>query len=135
MKKSHFTNKTIYWIVIVLISGLMLWNFYATVITGQLIGLLPITIQGALLWLIFDNHQYAKIAIKVWAIIFFCIASGLQFIGRLLQDFVEGFVNIDKMHYLKTGVTLLIGVFIIMAINKSVKIIEIESELSDDKVE
>jgi len=103
MKKSHFTNRTIYWIITVAIGGLMLWNFYVYVLTGQLVALLPLLIQGILLWLIIYNHRYAKIAIRLWAIIFLCIASGLQFFGRLLQDFVEGFVNNDSTYYLRSG--------------------------------
>jgi len=94
---------------------------------------LPLLIQGILLRLIIYNHQYAKIAIKLWAIIFLCIASGLQFFGRLLQDFVEGFVNNDSTYYLRSGATLLIGILIVVAINRSVRIVEIENEIPDEE--
>lgn len=104
----------------------MIWNIYATTTTGKLIGLLPITIQAILIGLILTKNQYAKIGIKVWAIIFLAIASGLQFIGQLLQDAVDNFANASSLHYITTGFTVLVGVLIVVYVNKTVEVIEIE---------
>ena len=124
MKKSEFSNQTVYWTVIAIIGGLMLWNLFATVTSGKLIGLLPVTIQAVLLWLITTKNQYAKIGIKAWVIIFLVSANVLQFFGRLLQDAVESFVNADLLHYVTTGFIVLLGITIFIYVNKTVTVIE-----------
>ena len=126
MKISKFNNQTLYWTIIVVIGGLMMWNIYATIDTGKLSGILPITIQGVLLALILTRNQYAKIGIKIWSIIFLIIASGLQFFGRLLKDAVDNFVNANSLHYITTGITVIIGIMIVLYVNKTVEVIEIE---------
>ena len=126
MKKCHFSNQTVYWIIIAIIGGLMIWNLYATIITGKLIGLLPFTIQAVLIGLILTKNQYAKIGVKIWAIIFLAIASGLQFVGQLLQDAVDNFANANALHYITTGFTVLVGIMIVVYVNKTVEVIEIE---------
>jgi cation transport ATPase len=124
MKKSHFNNKTVYWIIIAIIAGLFFWNLFVVIKTGNLFGLIPALIQAILLGLIFTKNQYAKIGTKIWAIVFLAIAYGLQFIGRLLKDLTESFSNVDLSHYLTTGVAIIIGITIVLYINKTVEIIE-----------
>ena len=126
MKQSQFTNQTVYWLLITLIGGLMIWNLYNTIISGRPIGLLPITIQVVLLGLMITKNQYAKIGIKVWAIIFLVLASGMQFVGRLLQDVGDSFANADALHYVTTGLTVLVGILIIFFVNKTVQVTEVE---------
>lgn len=130
MKKSSFNNKGFYWALITLITGMLIWNFYLTITQSKLLGLLPISIQSTLLGLIFTKHKYAKIGIKVWAILFLSIASGLQFLGRLIQDFAEGFENVVIQHYLITGITIMLGVLIVIYTNKTVEINGMEVEKS-----
>jgi hypothetical protein len=126
MKKTHFTNQTVYWGIIAIIGGLLFINLYTTFIKAQLIGLLPITVQSVLLGLTITKHQYAKQGIKIWAIIFLVIASGLQFVGRLLNDLFDGLSNTDAQHFLTTGITAFVGVLIVIYVNKTVEIVEIE---------
>jgi len=126
MKQSHFSSKTFYWTIIVIIGGLLIRNIYAIIVTEQIVGLLPITIQGVLIGLILTKNQYARIGIKIWALIFLAIASGLQFVGRLLQDAVDNFANANSLHYITTGFTVLVGILIVAFANKTVKVIEIE---------
>ena len=126
MKKTQFSSQTVYWTIVAVIGGLMLWNLFATITSGKLIGLLPVTIQAVLLTLILTKNQYAKIGIKAWIIIFLVIANGLQFIGRLLQDAVESFVNADLQHYITTGFIVLIGITIFIYVNKTVTIIDVK---------
>ena len=94
--------------------------------TGKLIGLLPITIQSILLGLIITKNQYARIGVKIWAIIFLAIASGLQFVGQLLQDIADNFTTVNSIHYITTGFTVLVGIMIVVFVNKTVTIIEVE---------
>lgn len=112
--------------IMALIVGFMTLNLYITIITGRLIGLIPISIQGVLLGLIMTKNQYAKIGIKIWAIVFFVVASGLQFVGRLLQDAVDNFSNANALHYLTTGFEVIVGILIVLYVNKTVEVIEIE---------
>jgi len=126
MKQSQFSNQTVYWIIIAIIGGLLVWNLYATITTGRIIGILPITIQGVLLGLIMTKNQYAKIGIKIWAIVFLAVASGMQFVGRLLQDAADNFANANALHYITTGFTVLVGILIVIYINKTVEVKEIE---------
>ena len=104
----------------------MIWNLYATITTGKLIGLLPITIQAIIIGLILTKNQYAKIGVKIWAIVFLVVASGLQFVGRLLQDAADNFANAQALHYITTGFTVLVGIMIVVYVNKTVEVIEIE---------
>lgn len=126
MRQSHFSNQTVYWTIIAIIGGLIIWNLYATIIMGNLIGLLPITIQGILISLILTKNKYAKIGIKIWAIIFMAIASGLQFTGQLLQDAADNFANANSLYYIMRGLIFLVGILIVIFVNKTVDIIEIE---------
>lgn len=125
MKQTQFTNKTFYWIIIVIIGVLMLWNIYAFLIT-TLTALLPLAIQALLLILIITKNQYAKIGIKLWALVFLTIASALQFGGKLLQDLAENFTNVNASHYITTGITMTIGILIVVFLNKTVKVIEVK---------
>lgn len=126
MTKSNFKSKTFYWIVILFLTVILIWNLYSIIYSSNLLGLLPITIQFILLALIFTKHKYAKLGIKFWAILFLIISSGLQFIGRLLQDMGNGFINVDFQHYLTTALTVLIGIIIVIYTNKTVETNEVE---------
>jgi len=126
MKKTLFTNQAVYWTILAIISGLMIWNLYATITTGKLNGLFPITIQAVIIGLILTKNQYAKMGIKIWAIVFLAIGSGLQFVGRLLQDAADNFANAQALHYITTGFTVLVGIMIVVSINKTVEVIEVE---------
>lgn len=134
MKRTTFKNKTFYCIIILILFGLLIQNLYSIISQFRIIGLLPIMIQSALLTLIFIKHEYVKIGIKIWAIIFLAVASGLQFIGRLLQylgkylqGLSEGLSTLDIQHYLTTGVTMVIGILVVFYTNKTVEIEKNES--------
>ena len=130
MKKSTFTNQPFYRIIVSILGGLLAWNAYLTISQSQLIGILPIVIQCALLTLILKKHEYTKVGIKIWAILFLSIASGLQFLGRLIQDFAKGFEHIDIQHYLTTGITIMVGILIVIYTNRTVEIQLMEVEKS-----
>lgn len=76
MKRTVFKNQPFYWIVILIIGGLLIYNLYLIVSYANFITGLPIIIQSALMALIFLRHKYAKIGIKIWAILFLVAASG-----------------------------------------------------------
>ena len=126
MKKSLFKNQTLYWLIIIIVGGLLIWNLAITLAYQQLIGLLPIVIQTVLLILIFTKHEYAKIGIKIWAIIFLIGGPSLKFIGRLLNETIDGFEDVSIQLYLVKGLTILLGVLIVIYTNKTVVIEEKE---------
>ncbi len=126
MTKTNFKSKTFFWTLIIILVGILIWNLLTTISYSNLLGILPITIQCILLTLIFMKHKYAKIGIKIWTILFLITASGLQFVGRFLKDMGTEFNNVDFQHYLKTGITVLIGVILLIYANKTIEIKEIE---------
>ena len=128
MKKTNFTNQNYYYIIISIISIMLIWNIYITITYGKLLGLLPITIQSILLWLIFTKHEYAKVSIRIWSIVFISIAYGLQFFGRFLVDLTEWFSNANVSHYIQTGLMTILGVLIVKYTNKTIEIIELEKQ-------
>jgi len=130
MKRTSFKNSNFYWILIIYLCGLLIWNLYLTINYSNLLGLLPITIQIVLLTLIFMKHEYAKIGIKIWAILVLILGSGLQFVGRLLNGLSDGFSNVDIEYYLTTGLTVIIGVILLIYTNETVEIVEVEKEES-----
>ncbi len=127
MKKANFSNQLVYWLIIVLLSGLIISNIINTISSGRLIGILPIAIQAGLLTLVLHKNQYAKIGVKIWVLIFMILASGLQFVGQLLQDAANNFAGIKVQYYLSTGFKTLLGIVIVIAVNRTVHIKEIEN--------
>ncbi|MBI6120231.1 hypothetical protein [Salegentibacter maritimus] len=78
-----FKNKWFYWLLITYIFLLLIWNTYM-VVTGNLMGLIAVVIELALLYLLFNKHKLAKTAIHFWAIIMM-IGPGLSIIGKLIK--------------------------------------------------
>lgn len=135
MKKSYFTNAVFYWASILLLSVLLLWNLYLTIAQSRLVGLLPIVIQTTLLVLIFRKHEYAKNGLKYWAIIFLIVGPGLQFFGRFLENLTSSFSSADLAHYLTTGITILIGIVIVVYTNRTVEILQtVEEEAEPNNI-
>ena len=128
MKESKFNNQFVFWGVILVIGSLLAWNTYATIAMGKLIGLIPISIQLLLLGLLITKSPYAKISVKIWALVFLVGGSGLQLIGRFMKDLDTNFTNFERSHYISTGFTVLIGVLITVFIDKTVEIIELKDE-------
>lgn len=71
--------------------------------------------------MILKKHEYAKNGINIWVIIFLIAAPGLQFFGRLLEDFTNNFMNADLQHYVTTGTKILIGAVVVSYTKKTVE--------------
>ena len=54
------------------------------VVTGNLMGLIAVVIELALLYLLFNKHKLTKTAIHFWAIIMM-IGPGLSIFGKLIK--------------------------------------------------
>ncbi|MFT4699267.1 MAG: hypothetical protein ACI9SJ_002433 [Flavobacteriaceae bacterium] len=127
MKKSYFKDQTLYWVIIIILGGLLIWNSTILLAYQKLIGLLPILIQTVLLILISTKHEYAKIGIKIWTISFLIVGPSLQFFGRLLNEILNGFEVISIQHYAITGLKITIGILIILYTDKTV-VVEVKQE-------
>ncbi len=128
MKKSKFANPAFYWAIISLLGCLLLWNLFLSVTQSKFVGLLPIAIQATLLVLILKRHEFAKNGIKIWAIIFLIIGSGLQFSGKLVKDITNSFTNTDLQYYLTTVLSIIVGILIVIYTNKTVEVVETVEE-------
>ena len=132
IKRTSFKNKIFYWVIIAILSGLLIWNVYLTIHYSNLLGLMPIVIQGSLLTLIFTKHEYAKVAIKWWVILILITASGLQFVGRLFIDlngFIDDSFHLDIEYYLIAALNIIVGFILLIYINDSVEVVAVEEEL------
>ena len=113
--------------VLLVLTGLLFWDLFLTINFSDLSGLLPVTIEVVLLSLIFNRHEYAKIGIIIWAVIFLIAVPGFQFIANLYKDVVDGIGNIEPQDVLNTATLVLVGVLILIYTHKTVKITENEN--------
>ena len=118
MTKIKFKEKAFEYALIGYISLLLCWNFYGLT-TGNLKALIPIAIQGILLFLIFSKNKNAKIGIKIWAIILI-LSYGISFLAKLIKIALGDEINLTEL--LNKAVFLLIGILIYVSNEKYVEI-------------
>lgn len=85
MTKLEIIDDTYYKVLIGILSALILFNLYATITTQNLIGILPILIQSALVYLLITKHTFSQKALKIWVMVVFFGAQGLKIIGIGIQ--------------------------------------------------
>lgn len=78
-----FKNKWFYRLLIIYIFLILIWNTYM-IISGNYLGLIAVVIELTLLYLLFNKHRLAKMAIHFWAIIMM-VGPGLSIIGKLIK--------------------------------------------------
>lgn len=117
-----FNNKIFKFLLIGFIISLIAFNFYSF-FQGQVKALIPIVVLFGLIFLIFTNHKYAKIGIKVWSIVFLA-ASGLMLLGQLIKYFVTGASVINFERVIKSLFLLIIGICIYHYNEKTVELKE-----------
>ena len=118
MKKIEFKNKVFEYSLIGCIILLLCWNLY-TLTTGNLKSLISITFQGILLFLIFSKNKYAKIGIKIWAIILF-LSHGISFLAILIKSFLGDEILITQLF--NKASFLILGIFIYVSNEKYIDI-------------
>lgn len=120
--KSVFINKVFYWDILVLVSVLLLWNILTIIIVGNLLkGSIVTPILVIVLVLTLIRYRYLRLVIVLFAGIFFVLPSGLQIIGRFLQDAASNFSNFDLLFYSKNMLLILVGVLIMIFANRFIK--------------
>jgi hypothetical protein len=122
MEKSEFKNKIFEYSLIGYLISLLCWNLYALDI-GNLFGLIPIGIQGILLFLIISKNKYVKIGIKIWAIILI-LSHGLSLVGKSIKKFLGDEIIISEL--MNKIIFLTIGIFIYVFNEKYVELVKSE---------
>lgn len=124
MKKLEIIDDTYYKVLIGILSALILYNIYATFTTQNLIGILPILIQSALIYLLITKNTFSQKAIKIWLIVVFFGAQALRIIGIGMQAWAKNMkgeesalemLTSDKMIY--AIIFVIIGI-ILWVLNK-----------------
>ena len=127
MKKINFINKPFYWILLAFLGLLLMWNTYSLILTRKLFGVFPVIIQLVLIVLILIKHEYAKIGIKIWSLVFLIIAPGLVLLGIILKLFASSNEEISTNAIIFDGITIIAGILIFSYTNDSIQYEELES--------
>ncbi len=122
MEKIRFKEKAFEYALIGYIGLKLLWNFYGLT-TGITKALIPISIQGILLYLIITKNKNAKIGIKIWAIILI-LSHGISFLAKLLKIALGDEINLTEL--LNKAIFLIIGILIYSFNEKYVELIKTE---------
>lgn len=96
----------------------MTWNGYS-IASGNLFGIIPLTIQMVLLYLIYDKNKFAKFGIKIWSILLI-VGPGLSILGGTLK--VIAGENFNTQKTLTSLIMLAVGVLIFYFNNRTVEI-------------
>jgi hypothetical protein len=127
MKKSNFKSNIFYWAIVIYLCGLVIWNSVTSILSLNPLGLIPIAIQITLLGLILTKHKFAKTGILVWSILVLILASAGEILGRITKCLIDGFRNTDYHYILTSGVSLLIGIAIVIFI-KTIQVEEVKEQ-------
>ena len=106
IEKVRFKNRVFYLLLISCLILLSAWNIYALTI-GDLKAIIPIIIQGVLLFLILTENKHAKLGIKIWAIILI-LSNGISFLAKLLKIFLGD--EVVFLDLLNKTVFIMVGV-------------------------
>lgn len=117
-----FKNKWFYRLLIAYIFLLLIWNTYM-VVTGNLLGLIAVVIELVLLYLLFNKHRLAKMAIHFWAIIMM-IGPGLSLIGKLIKVISGDDLNTMIDSIVQNSLLFTFGLIIYYFNKKTVFIVE-----------
>jgi len=118
MEKTIFKNQLFFYILVSYLIIMIFWNSY-TVISGNLIGIIPIVVQLIVLYLIIDKHKYAKIGIKIWSILLIAGPS-LSILGGLLKMLADVDLVINKL--IQNILILTIGILIFYFNEKTLEV-------------
>lgn len=118
MEKTIFKNQLFFYMLVSYLIIMICWNSY-TVISGNLIGIIPIVVQLTVLYLIIDKHKYAKIGIKIWSILLIAGPS-LSIFGGLLKMLADVDFVINKL--IQNILILTIGIFIFYFNEKTLEV-------------
>ena len=112
MNKSEFKSVVFYYFLMILLSGLLLFNVYSISISRDWFILFPIAIQLLLLILVFIKFSKIKLLLKIWSLIFLIIAPIMQLLGKLLKDASYNYQFFDIRIYIIPFMMLIMGIIV-----------------------
>ena len=126
MQITEFKNQSFYYSVLALLTCLILYNCYVILTFQEIWGFIPILIQAAIIGMIITRHKFAKIILKIWAIVFLIVGSALQIILQSIEDVMND-SEVDFIFYIVAGINLLVGSAVVYFTNKTVVVRNLES--------
>lgn len=128
MQITEFKNQSFYYSILALLTCLILYNCYVILTFQETWGFIPILIQAAIIGMIISKHKFAKIILKIWAIVFLLIGSALQIILQGIED-VMNESEIDLVFYTVAAINLIVGSVVIYFTNQTVIVRNADSQL------
>ena len=125
MQITEFKNQSFYYSVLALLTCLILYNCYVILNFQEIWGFIPILIQAAIIGMIITKHKFAKIILKIWAIVFLIVGSALQIILQSIEDLINE-SEVDFTFYIVAGINLLVGSAVVYFTNKTVAVRNVE---------
>ncbi|GEN69616.1 hypothetical protein [Chryseobacterium rhizosphaerae] len=121
MNKSEFKSVVFYYFLIILLSGLLLFNVYSISVSSDWSILFPIAIQLLLLILVFIKFSRIKLLLKIWSLIFLIIAPIMQLLGKLLKDASYDYQFFDIRIYIVPFIMLIMGIIVFYFTSVAIK--------------
>ena len=128
MKETEFKNKYFYWIIILIVGGLLLKTIFTTFYYNQSVGIFPMIIQFLLLVFILTKHKYARIGIIIWTTLFLLVFSAVQLAQGLVRNFNNGIDISWLQYYLLISVNLIVGTLVLFYTIKTTKVIMVNTK-------
>lgn len=96
----RFVSAGYKWLLVSVLSVLFVANLYFLAVDLRVIALIPLTLQGSMLWMIQKNHKYTRSLIKIWSALLIIAGS----FGMLSMSFATE-INWPKLagNVLKLG--------------------------------
>ena len=104
--RAVFTSAPFKWTLVAVLSFLLLANL-VSLLTGALIALIPIAIQGILLFMIFTRHKNIGAMLKIWTS-FITLAGAFLFYLTLQDPYYTAFEAATRLILPAISLTLLI---------------------------
>lgn len=89
MKQLIIIDEVYYKVLIGVLSAFIVYNLYASIVSGSLLGILPVLIQSVLIYLLVTKNLISQNIIKVWIIIFFFGIQCIKIILIVIQAIVK----------------------------------------------
>lgn len=129
MRKTEFKNKTFYYLLIIVIAGLLIYNTLVSIKTSNLYGTIPIFIEIVLLILIFTRDKYAKMAIYLWTVVALIISGGAELAASLTEGFNDHFTVVNTNSLIYNLLIFAVGILIIDYTRRTVFVIFVDSDV------
>jgi hypothetical protein len=104
--RSTFTSDKYKWSIVTLITALFLTNTLS-LLSGDLIALIPMTLQGALLFMIFSNHKGTRGMLKAWAILLM-VSGSLNIFSSLYDAYATALEVVIYLALISIGLVFFI---------------------------